>query len=204
VVGAAKKYTGPLFFVHLLLLIVFFIPYAVDAFYLSSVSNFQTWLVEEYDRVESTIPDVELFHQYNAELKRRISEEMEEKPAIVLLLGMQDGILSISFGFVFIVIVYNGLRGFLTLKISSLRDAEERSHITPALDEYWPLFRCHQIARVLLAVALLVVACNTAYWLANTKVHVPIPAPQQTSSQYQIQLPYGRCSDWLTNPHKLS
>ncbi len=176
-----RKYTGPLFFVHLLLLIVFFVPYAADAFYLSSVSNFQTWLVEEYDIMKSKIPDVKLFHQYNDELKRRIAEDMEEISAWRLLLGLQDGVWSISFGFVFIVIVYNGLRGGLTLRVSSLRDAEERSHITPALKEYWPLFRCHQVTKYLWYVAMLVVVANTGHWLIDTKIHVPKKTVQQVS-----------------------
>ena len=42
-----------------------------------------------------------------------------------------------------IVMFYNALRAVLTMQISALRDAEERSNVTPRLDEYYGI--CHPL-----------------------------------------------------------
>lgn len=43
-----------------------------------------------------------------------------------------------------VVIAYNVIRGWLTLRVSALRDAEERSGTTPALAEYYGI--CHPLS----------------------------------------------------------
>lgn len=64
-----RKYTGPWFFVHLLLLGVFFAPYAAHALYLTTKSQYQEWFVEEYKGMEARLPDVEVLRSYHEELE---------------------------------------------------------------------------------------------------------------------------------------
>lgn len=137
-----RKYTGPWFFVHLLLLGVFFAPYAGHALYLTTQSRYQEWFVEEYNRLEAKLPDVEVLRGYHEELERRFRDELERRPAWWLLLGLHKGWL--PFALAMVVIAYNAIRGYLTLRVSTLRDAEERSATTPALTEYYGI--CHPLS----------------------------------------------------------
>ena len=62
----------------------------------------------------------------------------------------------------------------LTLRVSTLRDAEERSSTTPGLAEYLGLYQVHRVARILLLLALAAVVYNTLLWAWETRVWVPI------------------------------
>ncbi|MEE9296009.1 MAG: pentapeptide repeat-containing protein [Phycisphaerae bacterium] len=195
-----RTYTGPWFFVHLLLLAVFFAPYVGKAVYLSGKSHFQQWSFEQYQTLGERLPEVAAIQEYQAKLEKEFHETHEERWAVLILLGLDQGFWAV--GMAMVVIFYNLVRGFLTLRVSALRDAEERSSTTPNLWEYygyshplskkrivptmrktnplrWPtecigLYRLHVAARVLMLVAFAAVLYNTIYWVAKTKVWVPI------------------------------
>lgn len=92
-------------------------------------------------------------------------------PAWHILIGLDRGWWFPAFAA--LLVVFNAIRAFLTIQVGMLRDAEERSGITPALKEYMPLFRWHRVARVLALIALAIVLYNTWYWLTHTEVPDP-------------------------------
>lgn len=167
-----RQYTGPWFFVHLLLLAIFFAPYFGHALYLTAKSQFQEWSTEQYNALGERAGDVPGLSEVHAELQRRFREEHEQRRAVWVLLGVHRGFLPIVLAA--IVVLYNAGRGFLTLRVSLLRDAEERSHTTPGWDEYKRLHTMHRVASILLLVALAAVAYNTLVWMVTTWIWVPV------------------------------
>ena len=47
------------------------------------------------------------------------------------------------------------IRAFLTYRVGPLRDEEERSGVSPAWDDYRPLWRLHQVTSPVLVVSVL-------------------------------------------------
>jgi uncharacterized protein YjbI with pentapeptide repeats len=70
-----------------------------------------------------------------------------------LLLGTDRGIGGILLTTT--LLLYNALRGFLTYCLGPLRDEEERTSETPFWDDYWLLWRTHQVISVLLYISLI-------------------------------------------------
>lgn len=147
-----RKYTGPLFFVHIILLVLFFAPWGARALYLSALAQGQDWTAVQMDTLGETIfhrvlvpaRDSPIGGRKTYEIARRFNEQEqqfydshERRSVIWALMTGGNGIW--GFGMALIVILYNGLRALLTLKVSTLRDAEERSSITPSLVEYYGL-----------------------------------------------------------------
>lgn len=191
-----RSYTGPWFFAHLLLLVIFFAPYAGKVVALTGVA-------EAYALVSELIPVLE---------GEPISVSFRLTRAFNVLIGIEQG--CPAFVFALVVVGYNGLRAVLTLRVSMLRDAEERSVISPRLAEYhgycsplrerfftaegraelkeewdngrpsfpigWILEACtalglwnlHRMARVLFFVALAALVFNTFWWIRDTWVPV--------------------------------
>ena len=79
-----------------------------------------------------------------------------------------------AFTMVIVLVAYNAFRAILTLRVSALRDAEERSQVTPYFEAYWPLFRCHRIAKALMWIAIGSALFHTGYWAWTTKVWVAV------------------------------
>jgi len=139
-----RKYTGPWFFCHLLLLVLFFAPYAGRVLALSAVAHGQMWIQEKSHRVAeildehspgTSVPARAMLEQADAEFHARF----RQVSALWVLIGGTTGRWAVSFGIV--VAAYNALRFVLTLRVGMLRDAEERSSVTPRLIEYWGMMR---------------------------------------------------------------
>lgn len=130
-----RKYTGPWFFVHLALLAVFFAPFIANASYLTGKSWLQQWSVQEYHALDNRLPELAPIRTYQRELERRFLETHEDRLAVWTLLGLNRGTFPLTLAA--LVILYNAIRGYLTLRVSTLRDAEERSSSTPKLEEYY-------------------------------------------------------------------
>jgi len=197
-----RKYTGPWFFVHLLLLVAFFTPYAAKFLYLSALSRAQDYGVERARGLESQFKDFEhqlaeiaekhehtdpwlprltqavskLRQTASATLQDDLNSRFIHKRAVWVLVGWAEGWW--AFVMASIVVMYNLCRGILTLRVSALRDAEERSQVTPMHKEYWPLYRIHRVAKWLLFAALSVTAANIGYWVWTTRVYVSTNASQ--------------------------
>jgi uncharacterized protein YjbI with pentapeptide repeats len=112
-----KEYSGTKFFIHLILLVTFFLPFIVKIPLLTFISNMTN---------------------QSAQLIRPIAVPMQ--PAFLSLINYPNEntfTVWIFFGFTLVMILYNVLRGYLTYKVGLLRDAEGRSDITPKRREYY-------------------------------------------------------------------
>jgi uncharacterized protein YjbI with pentapeptide repeats len=166
-----RKYTGPWFFVHMLLLIVFFAPYAAKFLYLSGLSHGQTFIERQADALEQKLDEYGPAVHAIREIEQRYKDTHERRRAVWVLLGWTEGWWACAMAGV--LVLYNAIRAFLTLRISALRDAEERSQVTPALEDYWRLFQFHCWVRLLMYIAIASALFNVSYWVCTTWVHLP-------------------------------
>ncbi len=167
-----RKYTGPWFFLHLLLLLLFFSPYAARAVYLSTISDIHAFLEQQAAVMEERVDTSDRATRFMQTQKGRLEQSHKKRRAIWVLTGVATGLW--PFTMVAVVVAYNVVRALLTLRVSEIRDAEERSRITPALREYWWLFRAHQVARVLMWAAITFAFWNAGSWVWSTWVWVPL------------------------------
>lgn len=191
------KYSGPWFFVHLLLLIAFFAPYVAKFLYLSGLSRAQDYLLEraealdgQSEQFEQQLSQIAAEHDQDApwlmplatavgERRRAttqsarddLTERYHQTRAVWVLVGWSEAWW--VFVLALVVVGYNACRGYLTLRVNALRDAEERSQITPGWTEYGPLYRVHCWAAWLLYIAISATALNLGYWVWTTMVYVP-------------------------------
>lgn len=166
-----RGYTGPWFFVHLLLLTMFFTPYVAKIFYLSAVSDAHMLIERKAETLADELSEYDTLKRFYDTQTARFEDAHERKRAVWVLIGWTESWW--SFGMAMVIVLYNAMRGFLTLKVSSLRDAEERSEITPRLDEYWRLFQIHRVARVIVHAAVAFVLWNAGSWIWSTWLWVP-------------------------------
>jgi hypothetical protein len=215
-----RCYTGPSFFISLLFLVAFLLPYVAQTFLLVQVSRGEgvlvstaesltgqqiangeataqeasaawTNLVRQYAQVTARLdeavgsaqqthelllsltdqPHLATLRAARAEaavaanavlqLKRESSELRESAkrwtaielrsrryPVWKLLLGLDSRQWSWTV-LVLLLFVYNGFKWFLTTTVAPMRDAEERSQMTPAKVEYLPLVKFHALTSVL-------------------------------------------------------
>jgi len=198
-----RKYTGPWFFLHLLLLVIFFAPYTGRLVALTATSRAEEWLAARGPAIRQVIAERADADQVDEWLGlwdgawdaavEQADAHSERVMAWWVLIGGTKAWWLVPFGL--IVLLYNLLRLALTLRVGILRDAEERSGVTPRLEEYmgagakpdldkeevhalgwlerFGLYRLHQIARVLLWFAFGSVVVNSVVWLSTTWVWVP-------------------------------
>ncbi len=136
-----RKYTGPRFFFHLILLIAFLLPFAARVLILSAHSQ----MYETAERIvehAGDAPGAELWAKNMADWTEKYRQTHDKTLAVWVLAGWTKG--WHFFGLTLVLVMYNLLRAYLTSKVSMLRDAEERSKITPALVDYYGL--CHPLA----------------------------------------------------------
>jgi uncharacterized protein YjbI with pentapeptide repeats len=136
-----REYTGPRFFFHLLLLVAFLLPYAARVLHLSALSEMHDVAERMVKHVETT-PGHEPWAEALQQWTSRFRETHEPTLATWVLLGWTKW--WPFFFLTLILILYNWLRWHLTSKVSALRDAEERSKITPSLEDYYGI--CHPLA----------------------------------------------------------
>ena len=154
-----RNYTGPRFFIHILLLVAFLLPYIGKAIVLTSISNGMVLI----DKTLSAIPT-------------DISTDtlLKKKAAVWILMGFtNDNNIIITFYFVIIawmMIAYNIFRYILATKVSDLREAEDRSKITPAKKEYLGLYRLHRIANVFMYIGYGSLIIQIVRWLWVTQI----------------------------------
>ena len=130
-----RTYTGPKYFLNLLLSVAFFIPFLFKAVYLSVVSTTQSTLIEFTENLKAKSDEIFVLREAITQSLNSFESSREEIWAGLVLIGWSDGpfwtLLTA------IVILYNLIRAYLTSKVSSLRDAEERSKISPTLGQYY-------------------------------------------------------------------
>ncbi|HRQ73569.1 MAG TPA: pentapeptide repeat-containing protein [Phycisphaerales bacterium] len=136
-----RTYTGPRFFVHLLMLIAFLLPFAACTIHLSALSD-------AHRAIQSAIANASDLNGSSMQIQMNsilAGFEASHRPvhAILVLVGWTDGwlycLLTIT------LVAYNVMRYYLTRRVSDLRDAEERARISPALIEYYGV--CHPLSK---------------------------------------------------------
>ena len=146
-----RTYTGPRYFVHLVLTLAFLLPFALKAFHLTALGEAYAAVagvaVERgHEGLDAAIPRAGL-----RELLDRFDRHHAPAPAWWVLVGGLD---AWYFALMTMVVAaYNLLRIILTLGVpawmvsaaprtsvggvTALREAEERSRVTPALEDYY-------------------------------------------------------------------
>jgi hypothetical protein len=92
---------------------------------------------------------------FRADVGTLAAGAMEERryPIWKILLGIDTGQLGWAL-LLSLLLVYNGLRWFLTTNVAALRDAEERSHVTPAKVDYFAFGPLHRVVEWLFWLSL--------------------------------------------------
>lgn len=114
-VGPATILLGPWFFIHATFLLAFILPYVGKVLALTAADHAR----QSMGFVESTLPPF---------------VRVEDIPAWRVLVGLERGWWVPVLGLV--LLMFNAIRGVLTVRVGMLRDAEERAGISPALREY--------------------------------------------------------------------
>ena len=190
-----RKYTGPKYIFNLLLLIAFLLPFTARVLHLTGIADIQESLLATAEHTSTVANDsIQILGQQIQPGIENYQDSHKQVPAIWVLLGGSKGWLFIALTST--VIFYNALRLLLTSRVSSLRDAEERSRITPSLSDYYGrfhplsnekpnwknwskpilrlgLYRIHLIAQVLFWIAAIAFLFNISHWLLTTWVWIP-------------------------------
>jgi len=166
-----RSYTGPMFFFHLTILTAFLLPYIGKAIVLTGISEsmdlIDAKLAGKLDDIPPELQQLQGLHQL-----RDWWDGMDRKTAMWTLLGFTNYKIwtMIFFGLTLMMIAYNAFRYILTTKVSDLREAEERSKITPPKKEYLGLYRLHQIATVFMYVSYGALIIQIVRWLWVTQI----------------------------------
>lgn len=117
------------------------------------------------DYLRSKLPDPNLF-------SKCLRPQCEEFRVVSLLLSADRS--KMSFFLVIGLLIYNFCRAILTWRVGLLRDAEERSDVTPAYESYKTLYYAHVfVLKPLVIISLMAFVYHAWYWLWNTTVSLP-------------------------------
>ena len=117
------------------------------------------------ERMESLDSQV---RRLKTDLNLVIAGTIQERryPVWKILLRMDTG----QYGWTLLIcllFLYNGLKWFLTTTVAPMRDAEERSHVTPARPEYMVLLPLHRVVSALFWVSLTVGLYTFYQWMTS-------------------------------------
>jgi uncharacterized protein YjbI with pentapeptide repeats len=144
-----RNYTGPMFFLTLFLTAMALLPYVLKAMAWSFTGSVEA---KAHDYVHAQItalrnelpPDVYERASKLVEPSWRVQKpNFKESRVWKIVVGLEEEKPWIAVFVTVILVLYNALRGWLTFQMSGLRDAEERSHHSPARSEYEQLYACH-------------------------------------------------------------
>jgi uncharacterized protein YjbI with pentapeptide repeats len=136
-----RNYTGFQFILLLGLTFLALFPYGVEIFFWSAVGEFQAKIQE---LSQPLLGDVKLGDPR--------SWGWHRTRVIFAVLGWTKG--PITFALSIILLLYNGLRGFMTIRMNALQYEEERSHYAPPRKDYIYLWRLHRLLQILFFIAL--------------------------------------------------
>lgn len=135
-----RTYTGPMFFVHLLLLVAFLLPYAAKVLTLTTTARGYDALRASLDAGEGAPPGAEAVRAW----LDHFDASHTDTHAWWVLLGGTHAWWWALVPTALAILGYNVLRGHLTLTIGVLRDQADRVERTPTLAEYYG--HCHPLA----------------------------------------------------------
>ncbi len=155
-----RHYTGPMLLFHIALLAVYLAPLALRAI---------VW--REVNLVQSAV-EVAQRNLNVSQLSPCLLAECDDPlPVGLAILGFHTG--GYSFLFSALLMIYNFVRGFLTYRVSLLRDEEERSNHSPSRKSYLGLFRLHQLATCIWAPVVAHLLVEAFRFLALSTVQIP-------------------------------
>jgi uncharacterized protein YjbI with pentapeptide repeats len=162
-----RTYTGANLFISLLFLASFSVPYIAKAVLLNEIGHGEAAIVNKLDVAP---PSTEASPRSTSDNKTSAADVLKQRtyPIWQILLGIDSGNYAWTM-LICLLIVYNGLKWFLTTSIAPMRDAEERSHVTPALPEYRVFLSLHRVVSLLYWVSL-----ATATYTAWTMITQPV------------------------------
>lgn len=176
-----RKYTGPMFFLMLLLTILAFLPYVLKALAWSYVgiieSKSDAYLSEEMTRLEKQLPPDAVAAVRTLVKRTNIArrDDFTATNVLAVVIGWEEKNRPVAVSMTAILLLYNLIRGYLTFQMSGLRDAEERSQHSPEKGEYERLFYAHlYFLRWFMVVAVLIASWNIIK-LLFTVVYIPVP-----------------------------
>lgn len=153
-----RTYTGPMFAFHLLVLVFFLMPYVLRTVYWAVVNDAQGLLADSIGSVAARAAGVAVSPPLEALLASVqnfppcLAPTCQQLPIWQVLIGLDGGyanaLLPVS------LLLYNACRALLTLRVSLLREEEERSGYAPALASFAWMRPVHVTYSVLLVVAL--------------------------------------------------
>ncbi len=179
-----RAYTGPMFFLHLLILLSFFSPYVLKAMMWYGVSQTEhqisefnsnlTKIVEQNSNNNQDVTNQKINNLLIEVDKLLPNEENGWRKFSIwqVLLAVDKGIL--FWALTLVLIFYNILRGLMTYRISLLRDEEERSKFSPAKKDYWNLYYLHYVIKTMMVIAFCSFLYHLYFWLTAPVLLPPI------------------------------
>ncbi|MCC5785138.1 MAG: pentapeptide repeat-containing protein [Phycisphaerales bacterium] len=128
-----RKYTGPMFFVHLLLVVAFVLPYAGKVLALTVTDRVYAGIRASLEAGAEAPAGAEVVRSW----LEHFDTAHTQTPAWWALLGGAQALWWVFVPTAAIILIYNALRGFLTLRVGILRDQADRVLRTPTLEEYY-------------------------------------------------------------------
>lgn len=136
-----RKYTGPMFFVNLLLVVAFVLPYAARVLALTVTGRTHAAMRASLEAGAEAPAGAEMVRAW----LEQFDAAHTQAHAWYVLLGGAQPLRWLFVPSALAILAYNALRGFLTLKVGILRDQADRVLRTPTLEEYYG--PCHPLAR---------------------------------------------------------
>jgi hypothetical protein len=176
-----RGYTGPRALFHLIFLVAFLVPYLAETLWWLGVNRSQGILLDSSVEVQQLALDLEGDLPGQAEAARQLATRLgkvgpclaadcEERRVWEMLVGRGQGA---AWVLVVLLVLYNGVRAWLTYQCGPMREEVEISGFAPYWKDYRALFYGHRVAQVLFVVALATFALNAYIWLFATSVWVP-------------------------------
>ncbi len=179
-----RSYSGPMFFLHLIFLIAFILPYiaktgawygvsqteqTIQQFH-GSVKDFSSTLTTEENRIVGEV--VNKLIDKTEHLVPDTANGWREFSVWEVLIALDKDYS--YFLTALAIIIYNILRGFLTWRVTAIRDAEERSKFSPARKDYLWLYYFHYGLRILFLVSVGSFIYHAYDWLGAPLLLPPV------------------------------
>lgn len=173
-----RTYTGPRFALLLILLFMFLLPNILKTSALVAIGHAEANLMEMLTSADRPATSEArqgvsaAVAQGRTELVERIRAEYNRRPRYQvwqILLGMTEKRYA-PVALAIVLVVFNFLRLLVTLMVAPMREAEERSHVTPAKIEYMTAYKLHKVVTALWFAAISELAFNVWIWLTTPVV----------------------------------
>ena len=183
-----RAYSGPMFFSHLIFLLLFITPYIIKTGFWYTVSQAEKSIQQNVEILDTLLVKYsENLPENERKVVTGLTDKIQEHTSKIVpkkengwrdymlwqvLLGHDLGIWYLITAV--IIILYNIGRGFLTWRVGAIRDEEERSKFSPAKNDYLTLFKIHKIIFFFCVVSLLSFAFHVYGWLSTEVLLPPI------------------------------